>query len=69
MWTLIWGLDVNRVLNTWNRETCPTLDEALESAAGKLNSGFVAFAILSPTEEIHLDEEEIKTTLRGGPAV
>jgi len=68
MWTLIWGLDVNRVLNTWNRESCASLDEALESAAGKLNSGFVAYAILSPTEEIQLDEDGIKTTLRGGSA-
>jgi hypothetical protein len=66
MWTLVWGLDVNRVLNTWNREVCPTLNDALQSAASKLNGGFVAYAILSPTEDVHLDENSIKSTLRGG---
>jgi len=66
MWTLVWGLEVNRILNTWNREVCPTLDHALESAASKLNGGFVAYSILSPSEEVELDEKGIKKTLSGG---
>jgi len=66
MWTLVWGLEVNRILNTWNREVCPTIDEALQSAASKLNGGFVAFAILSPEDVVHLDEKSIKETLSGG---
>jgi len=66
MWTLVWGLEVNRILNTWNSEVCPTMDEALESAASKLNGGFVAFSILSPNGEVHFDESEIKKTLSGG---
>jgi hypothetical protein len=66
MWTLVWGLEVNRILNTWNREVCPTVDEALQSAASKLNGGFVAFAILSPSDEVQFDEKAIKQTLSGG---
>jgi hypothetical protein len=65
MWTLVWGLEVNRILNTWNREVCPTMDEALQSAASKLNGGFVAFAIISPSDEVHFDEKAIKDVLSG----
>jgi hypothetical protein len=65
MWTLIWGLEVNRLLSTWNREVCPTLDHALESAASKLNGGFVAHAIISPEEKVHYDEKTIKQVLSG----
>jgi hypothetical protein len=66
LWTLVWGLEVNRILNTWNREVCPTMDEALEAAASKLNGGFVAFSILSPDDKVHFDERGIKQTLSGG---
>jgi hypothetical protein len=65
MWTLVWGLEVNRILNTWNREVCPSLDDAMQSAASKLNSGFIAHAILSPSDEVHFDEETIKDHLSG----
>jgi hypothetical protein len=65
MWTLVWGLEVNRILNTWNREVCPTIDEALQSAASKLNGGFVAFAIISPEDELKYDEKKIKDILSG----
>jgi hypothetical protein len=67
MWTLIWGMEVNRILKTWNREVSPTLDEAMQSAAEKMNNGYVAHAVISPEGIVHFDEATIKEKLRGGP--
>ncbi len=67
MWTLIWGMEVNRILKTWNRETSTTLDEAMQSAAEKMNNGYIAHAVISPDGIVHFDEETIKGQLRGGP--
>jgi hypothetical protein len=66
MWTLIWGMEVNRILKTWNRETSASLDEAMQSAAEKMNNGYVAHAIISPEGVVHFDEATIKEHLTGG---
>jgi hypothetical protein len=41
------------------------MDEALQSAAEKLNGGFVAYAIMSPEDELRFDEKTIKDILSG----